>query len=1315
MLSRFHQPLKIPLRLVLVVPLVLQIVALTGVTSYLSWRNGHEAVTNLADRLMDRTTKQIVDRLDNYLQTPHQILELNYLAFESGDLDLTDFKQLERYFWQQINVFERITAIAFGNRQGQSVGFAIDRGGVLGVANSKISWDVNLSDREDPETVELYLLDEGGDRVRVLKSIPNYDPRKMHWYQTAEKAAEATWTQIVPYFTVPKASLFAVTPVEQDGQFQGVMFVSFMLDDISRFLNSLEFSPSGQTFIIERSGNLVATSTEEQPFVRIEGLELKRLPGIDSQDALTQKAMQSLVEQQIDLSEIQETQHFRFKNNRQEQFAQITSYQDPYGLDWLIVAIVPESDFAAEIAANTRDTLWLSLGAMGIAIALGTAIGAWIGRTIQTLSENSAAMAKGDLNQQIPEALGILEILEIDRMAGSFNKMASQLHQSFELVQTALKESEAKYTTIFRNSPDPIAIFTLENGRLIDVNPSFLQLTGYTDTEVIGHTAAELNLLVKQEQVQAIAEQLQATGIVRNQEFHWRHKSGEIKISLMSCEIIQLDGQPYVLSISKEIGELKRTQAALAESEARYRGIIEDQTELIIRHKPDGTLTFSNQAFCRYFRRSSEQLVGHPYNPAIYPEDREPVAELLSTMSRENPVVILEYRVIVGDEIRWNQWIKRMIFDDLGEFIEVQAVGRDITEIKQALAKVKTLETRWRTILDNAPSFILMLDRLGQILFINQVASGFSMQEAIGTTLYDYLTPESQKVQKAAIQQVFETGEICCIETCGFGAERNLAHYTVRIAPIYDDQGQIESAVLIASDISDRRAAELALEQAKEAAETANRAKSEFLANMSHEIRTPMNAILGLSDLLLRQVTNQIYRDRLNDIVNSAQILIALINDILDLSKIESNKLIICHKKIDLVQLISEIQTIFCQQASEKKLLFSVEICELVPQIILFDEVRLRQILFNVVGNAIKFTEQGYVRIRVNAQPCETSTQNQIPTPVNLEIQVEDTGIGIAPEQQEQIFEAFIQSDGKSTRQYGGTGLGLAITQRLTNLLGGTVNLTSELGKGSIFSFNFPHIEVLESANTIAPCKLDEDLNQFKAMTILVVDDVESNLNLIADYFTGTKHKLLFARDGIEAINYVASIPPDLILLDLWMPNINGLELAEYIKKNLSKAIPIIFMDANFLQEDEETLKRLSNGFIRKPVTIYQLVLQINNIYNYEECLIANKQKNFQYKQKLLGFQSSPEILARFPELCDKLQKQANETWPELCRTQKHRDIKTFIECLDGWAKEYQCQILLEYAENLTTQLEEFDWCNLPNTLEAFPEVIAKISNEFVK
>ena len=160
--------------------------------------------------------------------------------------------------------------------------------------------------------------------------------------------------------------------------------------------------------------------------------------------------------------------------------------------------------------------------------------------------------------------------------------------------------------------------------------------------------------------------------------------------------------------------------------------------------------------------------------------------------------------------------------------------------------------------------------------------------------------------------------------------------------------------------------------------------------------------------------------------------------------------------------------------------------------------MRLRQILFNVVGNALKFTEQGYVKIKVNAQPCETSKPNQIPNQVNLEIQVEDTGIGIAPEQQERIFELFIQSDGQSTRKYGGTGLGLAITKRLTNLLGGTVQLTSELGKGSIFSFKFSQVKVLESANAInaiAPIsKLDEDLNQFKPATILVVDDVKSNL-----------------------------------------------------------------------------------------------------------------------------------------------------------------------------------------------------------------------------
>ena len=371
----------------------------------------------------------------------------------------------------------------------------------------------------------------------------------------------------------------------------------------------------------------------------------------------------------------------------------------------------------------------------------------------------------------------------------------------------------------------------------------------------------------------------------------------------------------------------------------------------------------------------------------------------------------------------------------------------------------------------------------------------------------------------------------------------------------------------------------LALKQAPLAAKAANRAKSEFLANMSHEIRTPMNAILGFCDLLKDSVEDAPSRSYLDAISSSGKTLLALINDILDLSKIEAGKLQLYYEPVNLRLLIGEICQIFSQKAEAKNIDLVTEIEETVPTAIMFDGVRLRQILFNVVGNAIKFTEKGMVKISV----C-SSRDNQ--EKKALELAVTDTGIGIALEEQEQIFNAFMQSEGQSTRKYGGTGLGLAITKRLVETLGGTVRVASELGSGSTFTFIFTSVTTAHwTPSEIVPSILDEDLCQFEPSTLLIVDDVQSNLDLIQGYFARTQHRILLAHNGLEAIEMARTHQPDVIFLDLRMPEMGGKEATQQLQQEeATRDIPIVILTATTAKEDEDELKSFCQGFMRKPV-----------------------------------------------------------------------------------------------------------------------------------
>jgi signal transduction histidine kinase/DNA-binding NarL/FixJ family response regulator len=524
---------------------------------------------------------------------------------------------------------------------------------------------------------------------------------------------------------------------------------------------------------------------------------------------------------------------------------------------------------------------------------------------------------------------------------------------------------------------------------------------------------------------------------------------------------------------------------------------------------------------------------------------------------------------------------------------------------------------------------------------------------------------------------------------------------------------QLQAAnVALQQEIRDREKVQLELERAKKAAESANRAKSEFLANMSHEIRTPMNAILGFSELLEIEITDTRWQNYLKTILSSGQTLLTLINDILDLSKIEADKLDIHYEPISLHQSIKELAESFTQAVLQKKIRLNVNIDPIVPEMIWFDEVRLRQILFNVVGNAIKFTETGSVTIVVNASNLEVKNSETF----NLQIEVIDTGIGIPPHQQERVFESFVQSDAKMTRKYGGTGLGLAITKRLTHLLRGTVALTSQLNQGTTLRLDFPEVKIFHSNLAVtSDNRVDKDLNQFTPTRILIVDDVESNLELMAGYFFNTKHRLWFARDGVEAMNQIVADPPDLILLDIWMPTMNGLEVARFIKENpTTEAIPIIFITASSRPEDETLVTEICQGFIRKPFDLAQLVNVLKPILASEPTYSKQSPIEAEDPNKTVSLcnrpcNPSPETLEKLPELLEKLETETEKVWPELCRTLIHGDLKQFVLRLQGWSEAYQCPILGDYARLFRHQLEEFEWDRVPETLQRFSEVVEKI------
>lgn len=389
-------------------------------------------------------------------------------------------------------------------------------------------------------------------------------------------------------------------------------------------------------------------------------------------------------------------------------------------------------------------------------------------------------------------------------------------------------------------------------------------------------------------------------------------------------------------------------------------------------------------------------------------------------------------------------------------------------------------------------------------------------------------------------------------------------------------------------------------EQARDQAVAANRAKSEFLANMSHEIRTPMNAVLGFAEILKVKEKDPSKLVYVKNIFSAGQALLNLINDILDLSKIEAGKLTLQYSSVSLELLCREMEAFFDQKATEKGLALRLTIDAGVPDFLILDETRVRQLLINLIGNALKFTEHGAVTVAIGALPAQGTTST-----VDLQLTVTDTGIGIPADQQRRIFEAFEQTSGQKFARYGGTGLGLAICNRLIRLMGGTINVESEVDQGTQFSLTIPDVEiaVLSKSNFSASELLDLSKLQFEKAKLLIADDIDYNRELLKTFLEPWGFELIFAKDGRETLEQVAKHKPDLILLDIVMPELDGIEVAKQLRQNPETVtIPIIAVSASATSEDQAKIRAHCDSYVSKPISCTALTGELVKYLNTKTC-----------------------------------------------------------------------------------------------------------------
>ncbi|WP_299415727.1 ATP-binding protein [Acaryochloris sp. IP29b_bin.148] len=420
------------LRTILIVPFVLQVCGAVGLVGYLSFRNGQASIEELAQKITVEVEDRIAERTQTYLAAPHAVNQLNQHALELGQLQVNDLKSMERHFWRQIQVFDRVSYIQFGTPQGEFVGLAANDDGTF-------TYQVT----EFTGNLQTYSLQQQGQRGRLLETSPNFVPHERPWYTVPEKANQPAWTDIYAWVNPPTLAITLGQPYyDLTGQFQGIIATDLTIAQFSDFLRNLKIGKTGKSFILERSGLLVATSTAEQPFTpSAQGPQ--RLSALDSQDAITRSTTQALLDRFGNLPEITHPQQLDVEIQGQRFFIQVSPLRDQHGLDWLSVVVVPEADFMEQIYANTRSTIGLSVAALLIAILIGIATARWVTRPILKINQAATAISAGDLDQNV--ALNRSD--ELGELARSFNHMVDDLRHSLQEKQVmvnALQDNEQK-------------------------------------------------------------------------------------------------------------------------------------------------------------------------------------------------------------------------------------------------------------------------------------------------------------------------------------------------------------------------------------------------------------------------------------------------------------------------------------------------------------------------------------------------------------------------------------------------------------------------------------------------------------------------------------------------------------------------------------------------------------------------------------------------------------------------------------------------------------------------------------------------------
>lgn len=758
-----------------------------------------------------------------------------------------------------------------------------------------------------------------------------------------------------------------------------------------------------------------------------------------------------------------------------------------------------------------------------------------------------------------------------------------------------LRESERKTQLILETLP--AALFTVdEKKNVTSWNREAERITGYTSEEVIGKPC-ELFMMSPCNVSCGLYDPAVETPIF-GKECTLKKKDGESRIVFKNAVLLTDQAGSIIGGIESFIDITENREV-----ERQYQSLVENLNDVIFNINLEGTITFMSPVVTQMLGFEPDELINRNFTEFIHPDD---LPGLMTSMGETLSGVLepYEFRIkhIAGHYIDVRS-SSRIIYQD-EEPSGLSGVMTNITKRKQAEAEVQKNLHFLHELLDTIPAPVFYKDTDGRYLGCNKefaAALGYGSDEIVGQTVFDIFPSDLAEKYHEKDQELYKQGGPQRFESQVKHVDGSQHDVIFHKAPFSGVNGTIEGLIGVILDITDQkqteseqkhlneilieRAAELKIShqeitRLKVLAEEANRSKSEFLANMSHEIRTPMNGILGFAELLLEEELPEEQEEAVRTIYHSGQALLNLINDILDLSKVESGMMEIHEEEFFLLELLNSSLAVSRPRAIEKGLDYELDIQTNIPTRIVCDQDKMRQILINLIGNAVKFTESGAVTVSVRVtQKDENDTF--------LDVQVADTGPGIHKEKLDTIFEPFTQADASSTKKYAGTGLGLSITKKLVDLLGGDILVSSQPGEGSVFTVTIPIGMVSQEDTWRIPGKLSEK--------ILVVEDDPSTLKLYQRYLEKNEYDVVITSYGRQTLELARQHMPCLIILDIVLPDISGWQVLKELKEDKTvRDIPVVI--ASILSEKNKAISLGAIDYIKKPISGGGLVKKIEKM-----------------------------------------------------------------------------------------------------------------------